>query len=136
MAVHMSDSEVTEGSRSEELRSLLRWLTDADGCRGRVAPIERPPRPGTLGPLLESITVALGSGGAATAVTTTVIAWVRSRRSDVTVKLTRPDGLTFELSGSRVKLLTDLELRALADSAAKMLEDRREETSPDAGAPE
>ncbi|KPI06058.1 hypothetical protein OK074_4282 [Actinobacteria bacterium OK074] len=125
--VRVSGAAVADGAADEvlvadESRSLLRWLADADELRGQIMAVEKPPRPGTLGPLIETIGVVLGSSGMATALTTGVIAWVRSRRSDITVKLTRPDGSSFELTGKRVKLLTDEKLKNLADTAARMLE--------------
>ncbi|MBY8861215.1 hypothetical protein K7711_32390 [Nocardia sp. CA2R105] len=59
---------------ADQLRSLCGWMADADGLRGRVTGRERAPEPGTLGPVLESVLVALGPGGVATAIATTVIA--------------------------------------------------------------
>ncbi|MFD0392296.1 hypothetical protein ACFQ3Z_03830 [Streptomyces nogalater] len=64
---------------ADETRSLLTWLTEEGGLRGRVTPQESPPVPGTLGPALDGLLVALGSGGAATGLATSLVAWIRSR---------------------------------------------------------
>jgi hypothetical protein len=42
------------GAGTDELRSLLSWLTDEDELRGRAALLESPPVPGTLGPVVET----------------------------------------------------------------------------------
>src|SRR4051812_25781683 len=104
---------------ADELRSLHAWLTDVDELRGRVGCEESPPEKGTLGPLLEALTVALGPGGAATALATTVIAWLRTRRSEIHIKVTLPDRRSLELSATNVAALDGAALRQqVADVAA------------------
>ncbi|MGV9254573.1 effector-associated constant component EACC1 [Streptomyces sp. NPDC003697] len=107
---------------ADETRSLLAWLTDDDGLRGRVAPQERPPVPGTLGPALDGLLVALGSGGAATGLTTALVSWIRSRRGSVTVKATRPDGASVEISTKLVAPMTAQELRTFVANTSRILD--------------
>ncbi|WP_369369116.1 hypothetical protein AB5L52_45400 (plasmid) [Streptomyces sp. CG4] len=106
----------TDGPKAaDELRSLHAWLTDIDELRGRVGCKESPPEKGTLGPLLEALTVALGPGAAATALATTVIAWLRARRSEIHIKVTLPDRRSLELSARNV---ADLDAAALRQQVA------------------
>ncbi|MGW1055340.1 effector-associated constant component EACC1 [Streptomyces sp. NPDC001155] len=102
---------------ADELRSLHAWLTDVDELRGRVGCKESPPEKGTLGPLLEALTVALGPGAAATALATTVIAWLRTRRSEIHIKVTLPDRRLLELSARNV---ADLDAAALRQQVAEV----------------
>lgn len=112
------------GAGTDELRSLLSWLTDEDELRGRAALLESPPVPGTLGPVVDGLLVALGPGGAAAALSTALVSWIRHRRSEVVVKVTRPDGACVELSGRRVKLLGADDLSKLVGDTTAVLTER------------
>ena len=103
---------VHEGDALTELPSLKAWLSDTAELRGRVTGVELPPPPGTLGPLLDAIDVALGPGGAATAFATAIIAWIRHRSSSVKITISRPDGERVELEASRVRGLDADSLQA------------------------
>ncbi|WP_405944362.1 hypothetical protein OG372_16040 [Streptomyces sp. NBC_01020] len=121
------------GGHGGDLRAILEWLTDVDELRGRVTAQELPPVPGTLGPVLDALAVAVGQGGAATGLVTALVSWMRGHRSDVTVKVTRPDGASVELSAQRVRLLGDQELRLLVADAAKALNASAAASSDDTG---
>jgi hypothetical protein len=110
------------GQGADELRSLRAWLVDVDELRGRVDLVESPPVPRTLGPVFDALAVALGPGGAATALATAVFSWIRQRRGEVTLKITRPDGAAVEISAKRVRGMDDGSLRALLAEAARALE--------------
>ncbi|MBO0851255.1 MAG: hypothetical protein J2P20_17465 [Pseudonocardia sp.] len=86
----------------DQLRSLRGWLADVEELRGRVSLREHPPRPGTLGPVLDALVVAVGPGGAATAMAATVVAWLRNRHGEVRVKMTLPDSRSMELTAKHV----------------------------------
>ncbi|MFF4571030.1 hypothetical protein [Streptomyces sp. NPDC001410] len=124
------DVRVTDGAdgtaAADETRSLLAWLAEADELRGRVTPQEGPPVPGTLGPVLDGLVVALGSGGAVTGLTTALVAWIRSRHSNVTVRATRPDGASLEISTKLVGPMTAQELRTFVTDTSRILESGRE----------
>ncbi|MFJ9866645.1 hypothetical protein [Streptomyces sp. NPDC101165] len=128
MDVHLAEGAegAGEGADADETRSLLAWLTEADELRGRVTPQEGPPVPGTLGPVLDGLVVALGSGGAVTGLTTALVAWIRSRHSNVTVKATRPDGASLEISTKLVGPMTPQELRTFVTDTSRILETGRE----------
>lgn len=90
---------------SDQLRSLRTWLTAEDVLRGQVNLVECPPGPGTLGGgMVEAVSVALGSGGAVTALVAGVVSWVRARADrrhpavPLSVKLTFADGASVEIS--------------------------------------
>ncbi|MEV7149002.1 hypothetical protein AB0O05_21170 [Streptomyces sp. NPDC093084] len=106
---------------ADQLRSLHTWLTDVDELRGRVGCKERPPEQGTLGPLLEALTVALAPGAAATALATTIIAWLRTRRAEIRIKVTLPDRRSLELSARNVAGLDAAALRQQVADAAVLL---------------
>ncbi|MFF9396757.1 effector-associated constant component EACC1 [Streptomyces griseoluteus] len=110
------------GQDADELRSLRTWLADVDELRGRVALVESPPVPGTLGPVLDALAVALGPGGVATALATAVFSWIRQRRGEVTVKISRPDGAAVEISAKRVQGVEGSSLRELLADAVRVLE--------------
>ncbi|MGV9426092.1 effector-associated constant component EACC1 [Streptomyces sp. NPDC003656] len=113
------DAEGLEAA--DQLRSLHEWLSDDQSLRGRLGLRERPPDPGTLGPVLEAVVVALGPGGAATALATGVIAWLRSRRGEVRMKVTLEDGRSLELTAKRVAALDAAALRQQAADLAALL---------------
>ncbi|GAA2734834.1 effector-associated constant component EACC1 [Streptomyces nogalater] len=107
---------------ADETRSLLTWLTEEGGLRGRVTPQESPPVPGTLGPALDGLLVALGSGGAATGLATSLVAWIRSRRGAVTVKATRTDGACVEISAKLVGPMSPQELKTFVADTSRILD--------------
>jgi hypothetical protein len=107
---------------ASHLRSLQEWLAEPIELRGRVRPLERPPAPGTLGPVLDSLLVALGPGGVAGALATVVIAWIRHRQGEVTVEVTRPDGGSVKVSAANVRGMTPAQLRAQVDQVSRMLD--------------
>ncbi|MEU8762657.1 hypothetical protein [Streptomyces sp. NPDC048659] len=90
------------GPGDDALRDLRSWLAGADGLRGRVEGVESPPRPGALGPTLDALAVAVGPAGAATAFATGVVAWLRTRRGDVRVKVTVRGRGSAEVTARRV----------------------------------
>ncbi|MCX4774986.1 hypothetical protein OG322_40620 [Streptomyces sp. NBC_01260] len=99
----MDVTVIAEGpDGGEKLRSLRGWLVDSQELRGRVDSVERPPKTGTLGPVLDALSVALGPAGAASAFATGLIAWLRTRRGDVQIKVTLPDRSSLELTAKRV----------------------------------
>lgn len=103
---------------ADELRSLHEWLRQVQELRGTVGRRESPPPPGALGPVLEALTVALGPAGAVTAFGTTVVAWLRLRRSGVRIKVTRADGASVELAAEN---LAKLDAVALAQQVAHVV---------------
>jgi hypothetical protein len=85
------------------IQELAQWLEQYDGLAGRVAPAPTEPTPGRLGPGLDALAIAVGSGGALTVLAKGLVAWASSYRSqrgsDVYIHVSRPGGpeLTVDL---------------------------------------
>lgn len=87
-----------------ELRSLRDWLAAEDAFRGRVTLEVARPGPEDMGSVIDLLTVAVGSGGAATVLAGSISTWLRTRRSDVTVEVTESaHERTVKVTGSRIK---------------------------------
>ncbi|MFF9644894.1 effector-associated constant component EACC1 [Kitasatospora aureofaciens] len=82
--------------------SLLAWLRAEDELRGRVELEAAPPQPGSLGTRTDVLTVAVGTGGAVSGLTSALIAWVRRRGGETVVRVTRADGSSVELRATAV----------------------------------
>ncbi|MFH9347853.1 hypothetical protein [Kitasatospora sp. NPDC017646] len=121
------------GNSADDVRSLRQWLLEEDRLRGRVRLEEAAPAPGTLGAVLDTLTVALGPGGVATAVASVLISWIRRQRGNVSVKVTRPDGTVTEFSATHVSGLEAPQVRQLAAEFSSSLEQGIEHTDPGAG---
>jgi hypothetical protein len=76
---------------THELASLYSWLQHDDEFRGRVKTVTADLKPGDMGGVTETLTVALGSGGAVAALGGTLNAWIAARRTKVSqVEDSRP----------------------------------------------
>jgi hypothetical protein len=95
-----------------EVRSLDRELADVDELRGLVRPVAVEPRPGELGAVDATLVVALGQGGAVTALVSVLVAWLRRRVGNVSVKLTKKDDTVIEVTAEHVRRLTGDQLMA------------------------
>jgi hypothetical protein len=82
------DVLVATPEEPQNVSDLLDWLWQEDELRRRVRRSETSPRPGEMGALAETLTVAVGGGGALTVLLASVSSWIRTRRSDVTVEIT------------------------------------------------
>ena len=94
---------------------LAAWLEADDELRGHVRREPAPVPDGALGTTIAQLALSLGSGGAATAMASVVIAWLRRRTGSVAVRLTRPDGSAVELQAERVRALDAAGLQAQVD---------------------
>ncbi|WP_040694324.1 effector-associated constant component EACC1 [Nocardia vinacea] len=100
----------TTGS-PDDLVQLLDWFGRDDALRGRVR-LESPPiQDGQMGDLYQVLTVALSSGGIATALAGALKTWFTTRRSDLVVTISRPDGTELKVDAKHVnshEVLSDL----------------------------
>jgi hypothetical protein len=110
-----------------DLYSLRDWLVAEPMLRGQVRLIQPAPASGTLGSAIEALAVGIGQGGAATALASVLIAWIRRRVGDVTVKLTRPDGNSTEVTAKHVPGLDAAGIAGLVADIAKSLEVQQHE---------
>jgi hypothetical protein len=108
---------VTEDS--DEARSLLDWLRQEDDFRGRVRLSPVAPKPGHMGGISDTLTVALGSGGAVTVLAMSISVWLKHRRSDLTVEVSIGDR-TVKIDGKRVKADPD-SVQQLVEAAGRAL---------------
>jgi Effector Associated Constant Component 1 len=128
---------VVGDSGADGMRSLYEWLAGDDELRGRIRLRPTPAAPGTLGPVLNSLVIALGPGGVATATASVLISWIRHRTGNQSVRITRPDGTSFELTVTRVRGLDAAGVRDLVAEISRSLldDDTAVELRPAAGPP-
>ncbi|MCX5194700.1 hypothetical protein OOK31_12465 [Streptomyces sp. NBC_00249] len=89
---------LTGDGAAAELADLAGWLSREDEFRGR-ATIERPsPRPDEMGALADVLVVALGAGGAGTALAASLSVWIRHRRPSAEIEVTGPDGRSVRIT--------------------------------------
>ena len=90
---------------SDDATDLYAWLSGDRELRGRLRLVPAAVPEGALGADLTQLLATLESGGMATAFASVLVAWIRRRAGSVAVKVTRPDGATFELTAERVREL-------------------------------
>ncbi|MFG2326892.1 hypothetical protein [Streptomyces sp. NPDC048568] len=94
----------------DSLADLRDWLSDEALLRGRVHVPPSAPGAGELGVWSDTLIVAVGAGGALTALARAVAVYVRQpRRSTVRVKVVAPDGARTELTVQHAKNLDEVE---------------------------
>ncbi|WP_171987709.1 hypothetical protein [Streptomyces sp. MP131-18] len=88
---------------ARELESLRRWLESETELRG-MSDVERlPVGTGQMGLLSDTLTVALGTGGAVTVLAGSLSGWLRQRRSDVRIEIRTEDGRHVSVNAQRVR---------------------------------
>jgi len=105
-----------------DVRSLRQWMVADEMLRGRVRVSTAPPDHGTLGGVVETLTVALGPGGVATALASVLISWIRRRTGNVSVKISKPDGASYEFSATNIRSLSGVELQEVTAKLARHLD--------------
>lgn len=101
---------------------LARYLRGEEEFRGRVRVVAGVAPPDAMGAVADSLIVALTQTGTVTALSATLIAWIRSRRGSARLTVTRPDGSTVTVDAAQVKALTAAELQTFTAQLAGMLE--------------
>ena len=71
--------------------------------------------------MTDALVVAVGSGGAVTALVGALVSWLRNRTTDLTVRIVRPDGSSLEVDGKRVRGVDAEQLRGLINDLAAEL---------------
>ncbi|WP_395293708.1 hypothetical protein ACF9IK_08925 [Kitasatospora hibisci] len=93
---------VTGAETAAEAESLADWLLGEPGLAG-VGLTGQPPADGELGSVLDTLTVALGAGGAISVLAASLRTWfAQPRRSDVRLRIRRPGGESVEIDAKRV----------------------------------
>ena len=94
---------VQGGDPVEGAAELADWLRHEPELRGLVAPDSAVPGAGELGSPADVLVVAVGSGGALTALATSLRAFLaQPRRSDLRIVVRAPDGRSVEVDAKRV----------------------------------
>ena len=99
---------------------------------GRLQPVQRPPEPGTLGSVPQTLITALGPGSAA-ATASAIVAWLRYRTSDVVCRITREDGTPVELAAKRVRGIDTAAMAELVATLSRSLGDHENAPPPSSG---
>jgi hypothetical protein len=73
------------GGGEADLDALAEWLSAETDLRGHVSRAPAGVRPGQMGGLSDVLLVALGSGGAITALISAIPIWLKHRRTDLKV---------------------------------------------------
>ena len=99
------DVEISVGGpgRLGELESLEDWLLDEPGLAG--CPVVRPvvtPEPGQMGAVSDVLVVTLGSGGMGVALAGSLSVWLRTRVSDLNLRIRTQRG-EVEVTANNVK---------------------------------
>jgi hypothetical protein len=93
----------SENLSATEIRTLYSWLSDRQELEGRLKLVVQPIEPGKLGGT-DALTVAIGSGGAITALVSGIVSWLRLRYNKkhpdtpVTLRVIHDNGAIIELS--------------------------------------
>ncbi|MFD7402629.1 hypothetical protein ACFV7R_08135 [Streptomyces sp. NPDC059866] len=91
-----------KGVAAAQLGELAEWLRHERELRGRIR-LEQgePGRDEMSGGLVEALVVALSTGGAVTVLARAAVEWVKHRTRDVTLKVEKSNGESFEVSVQR-----------------------------------
>jgi hypothetical protein len=84
----------------EDLAATVRRDRDLRGCR--VTPRLTPPADGAMSSLVDALTIAIGSGGVVVPLVQLLTAWLGSRGTDVSLKMSNGDR-SVELDLRRVR---------------------------------
>ncbi|MGW1288217.1 effector-associated constant component EACC1 [Streptomyces sp. NPDC002586] len=100
----------------EEFVSLVQWLRTERALQGLVRTRRRSPREDELGGAFELISVAIGSGGIATALVSSLQAWLSGRRTEQKIAVTL-DGRSVEIVRNSTNAVSEEELLRLIKDA-------------------
>lgn len=101
MMVHVAVN--ADEDTEEEVRSLYRWLKDGDCSDLALDLLPGIPAKGTMGPVTDTITVALGGSSAIATIATSLFGWLRHRRSDVHLSIRTQAGDLLTLDATSVE---------------------------------
>ena len=94
---------IDSAAPTPDLEDLSEWLFQEPELRGLIRDVAGTAGPGELGAPVEVLVAAVGSGGTLSVLITSLQSWLSSvRRTDLTVKLTGPNG-SISLTAKRVK---------------------------------
>jgi hypothetical protein len=100
--VHMAPADVRLAVDGDELFSLRDWLSQEDGLRGRVRLVDRPGAADEMGVATELVVMAGAAVPVVSVLARAVTTWLVQRRSDVTIRVTAPDGRQVSVNAKRI----------------------------------
>lgn len=103
---------ISGDTAADELLSLDNWLAE-ERLNAEAHLVRHPPKPGSLSGLSTHAIMLDATHGIAMALASVVIAWIRRRVGDLTLKMTRPDGTSFDMTARHVRGLDETALRTL-----------------------
>lgn len=117
----MAEARITVDGHDRDAESLWDWLRDEPELRGRLRTRSAPTPDETMGVPIELVVVlAAATPAVAAALARSVSIWLVQRRSDLTIKVTGPDGRQISVSSRRVADPEQL-LRAVLEPVAPEL---------------
>jgi hypothetical protein len=115
------EARIEVGGSEADMASLWDWLRHEPRLRGRLTATSAPAPEEAMGAPVELVVALTSAGGLAAVLARTLSSWLvereRQRRSDVTVKVTGPDGRVVQVSARRVPDSEQL-LRSVLESSA------------------
>jgi hypothetical protein len=126
---------VVQGDDPADLtRDIFAWVAEEPSLRGRVRIIERDPQACALGPVTSALEVVLEPGGAATALATIAVTWLRCRTGKVSISIRRGnDTPDLDITLQRVKELDAAGVRELIAKVSSALDDNQPQNESSAG---
>lgn len=96
--------QISFADAPDQIRDLAAWLRSEDELRGRVDLVKRPLEAGHMGGIADTLSIAVGSGGAVAVSVRSFFAWLSVRHAAVRtrIELKAEDGraASIELTGS------------------------------------
>lgn len=103
MSAAIQIQQTDNGTAFAELESLHGWLLSQPDLRAAVS-LGSPARDREeMGWLTDVVSVAVGNGGAVTALAGSLATWLVSRRSHIKIKVTGPNGRSTEVDVRQAK---------------------------------
>jgi membrane-associated two-gene conflict system component 1 (EACC1) len=118
---------VTGAAQADLTRDLTSWLADECELRGRIHTLEQEPPAYALGTGSAVLEVMLGPGGAAMALASVAITWLRCRTGKVTITFSLGNGRMATIGHGRVK---NLDAKGIQDLTTQILNVISDSPSP------
>jgi hypothetical protein len=108
------DLALTTDGTSADLEDLHEWLSHEPELRGRIDFVAHRPRGGELGTVTDALSIAVGGGGALTALATSLRAYfAQPKRADLRITAHFGDGQSVEIVAERARDIESLLLSIL-----------------------
>ncbi len=106
------------GEDADQTRQLLNWLQDDPSVHRYVAIEAEDPNPEHLGVSGDVVLTVLAPGGVAMAIVGGLFAWLRSRKSDISLQIVTKDGREMQLKANAVGRIPASAVPAMIEAVA------------------